>query len=681
MLHHDNAAPHKGRLTVQFLEQQGITLLPHPPYSPDLASCDFWLFPNQGYEKAFISIQKALKYVASHPSLQLHDAAVRKENRVVPVNAVTVNAVTTDHTMYRPQNVRNIHCQRCGRNNHTIQNCRTIECFRCHKWGHFASQCTVKLPPIPPRARPTVTCFTCGVQGHASKDCMNNSRRYTTYQTQKKNANLPPTQPHESVVITAVNSDTGNVSIEVQIENESVLALMDTGAGVSLVSRDVVDKLRKKHITPTNKVIRNASGDEMLTSGKTKLTLTIGGKIYTHDFVISEDRALPSQIIIGFDFMKRYNVNLNTKPLQLYIEGRRIVIVEIPMMHAIMITERSEKEAVTNESKDNPSYKCSVAQTSILQGVRVSYVTLETKLVDSDIAIFEPVKGVIGSQFLCPGLVKLENDMEKKKSRFVVRYINFSSEHVPLEPGKTLGYLQSCQSEVLPSGSDEYTVNGVTEENETDKMKAFSEIINHMYPEGTRKNQILKELVVKYSSVFASDDDIPSISPFFYHTIQLQSRPTSKKPYPIPACFYDKTVGLCMGYVQAWDVPQSSPPQQGMSFSQDHQLLVTGQAYVVPFLLKLEDIYEPIKKAINITQNIIYNLDKIAGDDLIINQNMIYNLDEIEGDDFILFTSLISQHILAFQERLKNLHASMQDFLMHIVANDIPQPRRKKGEQ
>ena len=45
LLHHDNAAPHKARLTVQFLEQQGITLLPHPPYSPDLAPCDFWLFP------------------------------------------------------------------------------------------------------------------------------------------------------------------------------------------------------------------------------------------------------------------------------------------------------------------------------------------------------------------------------------------------------------------------------------------------------------------------------------------------------------------------------------------------------------------------------------------------------------------------------------------------------------
>lgn len=37
--------PHKVRLTEQFLKQQGITLLPHPPYSPDLASCDFLLFP------------------------------------------------------------------------------------------------------------------------------------------------------------------------------------------------------------------------------------------------------------------------------------------------------------------------------------------------------------------------------------------------------------------------------------------------------------------------------------------------------------------------------------------------------------------------------------------------------------------------------------------------------------
>lgn len=45
LLHHDNAAPHTAAATQAFLEQQGVQLLPHPPYSPDLAPCDFWLFP------------------------------------------------------------------------------------------------------------------------------------------------------------------------------------------------------------------------------------------------------------------------------------------------------------------------------------------------------------------------------------------------------------------------------------------------------------------------------------------------------------------------------------------------------------------------------------------------------------------------------------------------------------
>ncbi|KAI6656241.1 Mariner transposase [Oopsacas minuta] len=31
--------------TREFLQNHRIGTLPHPPYSPDLAPCDFWLFP------------------------------------------------------------------------------------------------------------------------------------------------------------------------------------------------------------------------------------------------------------------------------------------------------------------------------------------------------------------------------------------------------------------------------------------------------------------------------------------------------------------------------------------------------------------------------------------------------------------------------------------------------------
>ena len=32
-------------LVTDYLTKMGIKTVPHPPYSPDLAPCDFWLFP------------------------------------------------------------------------------------------------------------------------------------------------------------------------------------------------------------------------------------------------------------------------------------------------------------------------------------------------------------------------------------------------------------------------------------------------------------------------------------------------------------------------------------------------------------------------------------------------------------------------------------------------------------
>ena len=45
LLHHDNAPAHTALLTQQFLAANKIPVIPHPPYSPDLAPCDFFLFP------------------------------------------------------------------------------------------------------------------------------------------------------------------------------------------------------------------------------------------------------------------------------------------------------------------------------------------------------------------------------------------------------------------------------------------------------------------------------------------------------------------------------------------------------------------------------------------------------------------------------------------------------------
>jgi histone-lysine N-methyltransferase SETMAR len=45
LLHHDNASSHTAAKTLDYLMDEGVQLLPHPPYSPDLAPCDFFVFP------------------------------------------------------------------------------------------------------------------------------------------------------------------------------------------------------------------------------------------------------------------------------------------------------------------------------------------------------------------------------------------------------------------------------------------------------------------------------------------------------------------------------------------------------------------------------------------------------------------------------------------------------------
>lgn len=45
LLHHDNAPAHTSLLVREFLAKNNTVMMPQPPYSPDMAPCDFFLFP------------------------------------------------------------------------------------------------------------------------------------------------------------------------------------------------------------------------------------------------------------------------------------------------------------------------------------------------------------------------------------------------------------------------------------------------------------------------------------------------------------------------------------------------------------------------------------------------------------------------------------------------------------
>jgi histone-lysine N-methyltransferase SETMAR len=56
MFHWDNAPMHTAEKVQRFLAKKSIQVIPHPPYSPDLAPADDFLFPTLKRELAGLSM-------------------------------------------------------------------------------------------------------------------------------------------------------------------------------------------------------------------------------------------------------------------------------------------------------------------------------------------------------------------------------------------------------------------------------------------------------------------------------------------------------------------------------------------------------------------------------------------------------------------------------------------------
>jgi len=64
VLHHDHVPAHVVLSVQQFLAKINMMIIPHPPYSPDLAPCDFFLFPHMKCQmkgKCFADVSEVKK--------------------------------------------------------------------------------------------------------------------------------------------------------------------------------------------------------------------------------------------------------------------------------------------------------------------------------------------------------------------------------------------------------------------------------------------------------------------------------------------------------------------------------------------------------------------------------------------------------------------------------------------
>jgi hypothetical protein len=60
LLHHENMPTHTSLKTTEFVTNNNMVIIPHPPYSLGLATCDFALFPKLKMKLKGLSLKQCL---------------------------------------------------------------------------------------------------------------------------------------------------------------------------------------------------------------------------------------------------------------------------------------------------------------------------------------------------------------------------------------------------------------------------------------------------------------------------------------------------------------------------------------------------------------------------------------------------------------------------------------------
>ena len=95
------------------------------------------------------------------------------------------------------------------------------------------------------------------------------------------------------------------------MKDRSVMVLLDTGSWLSIVSLQLVRKLRipMRSTSEYHCILKSAGGDFLYVCGKVTLDLSVNHLSMSHDFVVVENLTLNA--LISSDFMYKFNVAIN----------------------------------------------------------------------------------------------------------------------------------------------------------------------------------------------------------------------------------------------------------------------------------------------------------------------------------------------------------------------------------
>ena len=178
---------------------------------------------------------------------------------------------------------------------------RTSECLSCGKSGHLRSQCKFR----------NHTCFSCGRSGHISDACKSKAKPQQLHTVEvPESSQISPLSdsidPFSTSLYTLGTASHG-IEIPVEVNGTDILMELDTGAGVSIISKETYNRhFKSTPLKPCNTRLHTYTGHPVEVSGQFHADLKYHDQHATVPLLVVEGSG-PS--LFGRDWLAHVNLD------------------------------------------------------------------------------------------------------------------------------------------------------------------------------------------------------------------------------------------------------------------------------------------------------------------------------------------------------------------------------------
>ena len=278
--------------------------------------------------------------------------------------------------------------------------------------------------------------------------------------------------------------------IQIKINGKPAMAVVDTGASVSLVDESYLDNANDL-LFKVKKVPTSASGHEIKTLGKALCTFKVFDETITMNTIITPKQF--EEVLLGMDLLSK----LTNK----YIDLKTGLLISIPRNDLEALKHYKELSVKNDGDIIIPPWSEKIAY------VKIPFDKAEEIL-------FEPSKGLM-TKYTLPMSTTLciPND-----SKIPIRMLNLTNKDLEIKENTTLGTASNIDS-VMTTSID-------------DKMDKLPFITFEKSSISIQMKNKLYQLLKKYKAVFAKDEYDLGRTNVLKHEIPLESTtPIKQRPY------------------------------------------------------------------------------------------------------------------------------------------------------